>query len=443
MPTLNLRPAFLSEQESQVIASRRLLSFLTLPDSEGEKKRVARGAESAPRKPLLRRLLSFLIFLATKIWKKHIAHGAGSAPSKSLFSFAALPKDAFTTGPALFNWTNRDIYDVDGRLLFRDQTIKLDRGNELQVRTAGSDLLRTPVWSVRAGPVLDVEGQITKALSALGERCDLKPLLVDDEATVRLVCYSYPKLGILCYSLEDPAVRSVIDLWELNIIPLDYSEQCPPAESVITVWSPYDFVVPATLGHYCSKWRRNIALLPALPKSVEALPMAIMEARTSILEECTTQPELTLVGQLTNTFCAAATAKMILLYYGIEPDGIHPKQGTIATDMHTNRSTGADPVDQVNAIPTLTHDKLLAELDETTSFSEAKEEIRQGRPFKTGGASHARACDGFKVEEGEQNWLHIYDPWPPNQGQISYEAWEAGHHINYMYVRPKLPFLSE
>src|SRR5215218_4011612 len=250
MPTLHLRPKFLSERESKKVASRQLLSFLFIPDSKREKKRLLSAAEPAP--------------------------------SKSLFSLKALPRDAYIKGAALFNWTSRNIYDVDGRLLFRDQTIKLGSGDELQVRTAGSDLLRTPVWSLRAGPASDIEGLIARALAALRNRRDLEPWLVDKETTVRLVCYSYPKIGILCYSRADPATRFVIDLWDLkNIIPLDSAEQHPPPESVITVWSPYDMVVPATLGHFRSLWSRNIALLPVLPKTVRGLPEAIRAARAS------------------------------------------------------------------------------------------------------------------------------------------------------------------
>lgn len=401
MPTLNLRPTFLSERESKKVASRQLLSFLFIPATKREKKRIPYGAEPAP--------------------------------SKSLFSFKALPKHAFTKGPALFNWKSRNIYDVDGRLLFRDQTIKLGAGNELQVRTAGSDLLRTPVWSLSAGPASDIDGLIAKALSVLRHRHDLKPLLVDNEATVRLVCYSYPKLGILCYSQADPAVRFVIDLWDLIIVPVESCEQHPPPESVITVWSPYDMVVPATLGHFRSLWSRNMALLPLLPKTCRALPNAIMQARTSILEERTTNPELKKVWQTTSVRCAAATAQMILGHHGI-----NLRQVNIATAMQTDSVTGATPENQASAIPSLSNYKLIAELDKSTTPSEAQAEIRQNRPFKTGSVGHARACGGFKREAGDKNWLYIYDPSPANAGRIGYEAWEAGYHLNYMYVRPLL-----
>lgn len=403
MPTLYLRPGFLSEQESKEVASRQLLSFLFIPPSKEEKKRVSCSA--------------------------------GTAPSKSLFSFKALPKNAFTKGSALFNWSSRNIYDVDGRLLFRDQTIRLGSGNELQVRTAGSDLLRTPVWSIRAGAASDIEALIAKALSVIRRRRNLEPLLVDNEATVRLVCYSYPKLGILCYSRTDPATRFVIDLWDLIIIPLDSSERHPPPESVITIWSPYDMVVPATLGQFRSQWNRRMALLPVLPKTVRDLPNAIMKARSSILEEHTTNPELIRIAQTNNVRCAAATAQMILQHHGITR-----RQHVIALAMNTNSSSGAEPLDQVKAIPGLTNNQLQATLDKETSFSEAKMEILQNRPFKTGGAGHARACGGFKLEEGDKNWLYIYDPWPSNtkEDNIYYEAWDVDYHANYMYVQPQL-----
>lgn len=398
MPRLDIQPEYLSEQESREIASRQILSFL-IPSA---------GDAAAPRPDELR-----------------------PAPSKSLFSLDALPEWAVGGGPAVFNWKSRDIYDVDGRLLFRDHTIDIGHGNEWRVRTAGSNLLRTPVWSVGAGPALNIEDLVARALAALRDKTDLEPLFADDEKDVRVVSHSYPKLGILCRSRSD-AAKFVIDLGDLSIIPLGYPGRQENPESVTAVWSPYDIVVPPTIAHFRLLWERNMALLPSLPKSVEGLHGAVRAARASVVEEQIINPELVLVGQQTNRFCAAATAKMLLEHYGISRS-----QEEIADAMHIGVG-GAFPADQVSAIPVLADSRLLAELDVTTSFSEAQDEIRHNRPFKTGGPIHARACSGFKVEEGRRNWLYIYDPWPSNQGRIYYEAWEAQKNLNYMYVRPLL-----
>lgn len=402
MATEEFRPEFLSEEESRILASRRMLSFLTPP----------------PRKS-----------------KAHVLAKQRRAPSKSLFSLGALPEDAMGERPEIFNWTSRDIYDFVGRLVFRDLTIDLGSGNEWRVRTAASEWLRSPVWSLKAGRTLNVKSLMKKALVQIKSKPDLKPLIVEGEESVRLVCYSYPKLGILLVSRTDPGARFIIDIGNLNIIPVAASAREDSLESIKAVWSPYDIVGRSNIAKFRSLWKQNVSSLPKLPKTAMGLSKAIAVANRLVKAEVTTNPEITLVPQQTETFCACATAKMILKHHGISKS-----QDAIAEAMGTGPD-GTLPENQVNAIPYLSDYMLLAEADPTTSFGEATDEICQNRPFKTGNIIHARACGGFKVEEGEQgdqNSLYIYDPWPAGQGCIYYETWEVSHHVDYMYVRPAL-----
>jgi hypothetical protein len=394
MLTANLQPAYLSEQVSSEIASRQILSFLQPPDAEAYD--AGRRAETGP------------------------------APGKSLFLLDALPKGALGEEYPFFNWTSRDIYDVDDRLLFRDQMIDLGDGNVWRVRTAASDLLRTPVWSVYAGPC-DVEARMEKALTEL--RGDLEPVIVDGEKKPKLVCYGYPKLGILARSRTDPAAKFVMDIGEFSLLPLDSFEPQENPESVTLIWSPYDVAVRSTIALFRWLWKRNMRLLPALPETLEGLPKAIRDARNSILEK-ETNPQLILVGQQTNKLCAAATAKMIL-----QQHGINETQDELAVAMHTG-TNGATPDAQVDAINQLFNGTLRACLDTTPSFKEAQDEILANRPFKIGEPSHARAVGGFMIEKTGKNWLHIYDPDPPNKGQSYCEVWDVQLHHDFMYVQP-------
>src|SRR5690349_3576924 len=111
----------MTEQESRDIASRQALSFLRRPAPEGGVERLA--------------------------------------PSKSFFLISKIPEGAVQTGGIAIDWTTRNIYDIGGKLLFRDQFIPITGDNaELRIRTAASELLRSPVWSVKAGPKVDLEG---------------------------------------------------------------------------------------------------------------------------------------------------------------------------------------------------------------------------------------------------------------------------------------------
>lgn len=357
----------------------------------------------------------------------------GYSARSNLFSFETLPKIVFGDGAALFNWSTLNIYDVNGRLLFRDHTLDLDHGNEWRVRTAASDLLRTPVWSVQAGPALKVEVMVANALEELKKSTDLEPIIVAGEDNFRILCYAYPKLGILCKSRAEPVARFVLDIGNLTLLPLDTVEYQENPESLGAIWSEYDIVVRSTIAPFRWLWKRNLDLLPALPKTAEQMLATIRIASFSVLEEKETVPALRLISQETDKFCAAATGQMILERYGVRKS-----QDDLAQAMQIGPN-GSTPKDQVDAINGLKGNPLFACLDTSTTFAEAQTEIRNNRPFKTGGPYHARAVGGFRAEIGGKNWLHIYDPEPTNEGKIYCENWDAHLHSNFMYVRA-LPF---
>ena len=400
MPINDFHPVPVSDAKSKEIATRQLLSFLSLTDEEQD------------------------------------SNGRRRAPSKKLFSLSRIPDDAKLDAPPLFKWQTREIYDVDGALLFRDQILDLGGDNRIEVRTAANDLLRTPVWSVRAGERLGVAAAIDKAREGINDDPDLKPVLDNPEAPPKLICYAYPKLGILAYRPDQPDVRFVVDLWERTLFPVKSKEagppeDGPPAESIRTIWSPYDLVTRATVDLFRERFNRSEAGLPRMPQHPQQLGPAVAAARATI-EERTTNPELyPVIGQQTNTFCAPATMAMILRHYSVIKS-----QFEIAAKMATSNVTGTEPVNQANAIDDLTENRLFGLLDGTASFSEGKDEIRANRPFKTGGISHARACCGFMIETNFKEWLYIYDPLPANKGNIYFEAWDADFHANYVYVRP-------
>lgn len=404
MSIVDLESTRVPEEESRLYASRQILPFLFVPEEHDDDGRFR------DRK---------------------------RASSKSLFSLAAISPDAFTNSPELFHWRTRPVYDVDGELLFRDQTLSLGPGRELHVRTAASELLRTPVWSVRAGEAVNIEGLISKVLSFVNDKGDLAPIMIGDEKTPRLICYGYPKLGILCRSKVNPEERFIIDLWELVQIPADVEDKDAPLEFVRTVWSPFDRVTRGKRADLRARFSRNVEALPKPPPRYETLAdliKAVQEAGESIRESKITSPELELEKQATSYFCAAATAKMILDFYSIRMAGVELSQNTIYDAMGVGE-TGALPQYQVDAIAGLSDYALTASLDVDPIFSEAADEIRAERPFKTGTVGHARACGGFLIEESGKEWFYIYDPYPENIGAIYYEAFEIGYYLNYMFVK--------
>jgi hypothetical protein len=395
MPRLD--PDFLTEQQCKEIATRQILSFITLYDTK---------AEPPP----------------------HQRRASG----ESLFSFDALPDGAFGKGPALFNWMSHDIYDVDGLLLFRDQALDIGSGYEWCVRVAASDLLRTPVYCINAESRVNIEALKERALAEL-RNLDLEPLIVKGEKAIRIVSYSYPNPGILCYSQADPTARFVIDLWDLTILPVNPYERPENPESLTAIWSPYDIVVRSTIAQFRWLWKRNMALLPELPKSRKGLPNAIRKARAYIPGDQMTTPALSPIPQKASNYCAAATAQMIFEQHGEKTF----TQVAIADAMQiVAGGDGATPENQVAGINKLVGTKLRAELDDQPSPEKAQCEILADRPFKIGSSIHARAVGGFRVEAGNKTWLHILNPSPTNQGSFCYEPWDVNPYSNFMYVRP-------
>jgi len=402
MPIRDLESTFVTEEDSRLYASQQILLFLSVPEDHDD----------------------------------HQPFTAKERARESLVPFDKIPPDAFSNNKGLFRWTTRPIYDIDGLLLFRDQTLSLGPGEELHVRTAASELLRTPVWSVRAGPAVDIDLLLNKALSIVKETKDLEPVMVGHEETPRLICYNYPKLGFLCRSKKRPGVRFVFDLWERQVIPADFDDIDTPLEYVRMVWSPFDYVTRGKRAHLREGFGDNVASLPRLPERIEDLIAFLEEAGRSIEQWKITDPRLELESQQTHYYCAAATAKMILDFYGIRTAGanIELTQDQIYAAMGDGES-GALPKQQVSAIPILTGNTLTASLDVDPVFTEAAEEILNDRPFKTGTAGHAKACGGFLLEVSGKQWLYIYDPYPANEGCVYYEAWEIGYYLNYMYVQ--------
>lgn len=403
----DLRPRYLDEQECKEMATRQILSFITLPDTkEGDPPHVR------------------------------------PAPGASLFPFEDLTDEAFGDGPELFNWKSRDIYDVDGLLLFRDQTLDLGADREWHVLTAASDLLQTQAWCVcsHGSRALSDKALIENALKGLRSHPDLEPFVADDEENVRLVAYSHPNVGILCYSRSDPDARFVFKLGEPIVIPLGAYKPPENPQSLTAFWSPYDMVGRHTIAHYRQLWEQNMALLPPLPENREGLLDAIREARKRVRNEHLVKPKLTLIPQKTPTTCAVATALMILRHHRIDIAKLVPPvtEQEIAENMRCEPD-GATPEDQVievNRLLALAGSKLQAVLDYNPTFDEARSELSEDRPLKIGTKGHARAVAGFRADLGGKDWFWIFDPLPENLGKTCCVPWTRGTGLDCMYVKP-------
>lgn len=344
------------------------------------------------------------------------------AESKKYFDFDFLPEGSLVTN----GWKTREIYDIHLDLIFRDHILDISTEEEIRVRVSANNALITPVWSVKAGVKLDFEEAKSTALAYIKSNLkDLTPVKL--EGKVPLVCYSYPKMGVICN--DERGNLSAVDIYDYSVIEQDLIGKSSEAEQV-TMWSPMDMINTSSIGMYKETWK---GIFESLPKyQATDLYQQVEKASGNVIENCIVNPELKIEGQETDVYCAVATAKMLLQHHGILVG-----QSELAFLMKTGSSGTSNP-NQIEGIIVGSQYELNATFDRTATFEEGKNEILNNRPFKSAITGHARACGGYKIEKNGRVFLYIYDPWPPNKGEIYYEDWESEYHTNYIYVRPKM-----
>jgi|GEM_PF-2795752 len=327
------------------------------------------------------------------------------------------------------------------------------------VRAAAHELVGPPVLAIETPQTLwDPDAALERALTRAQEQF---PQTFTD--TARLVCYSYPKIGVRV-ALRDAGRRSVIyDAVSLEEIP----NLGPGEPEGFAAWSYYQTIVAPRPHERMLIFRQADAELRAAQERLPALlaenldPQTMVELRQALeghldvnvgptssrvlkyslrCDSPGTHDCFALYAQRTDVFCAVATAQMILDFYRYEFT-----QDAIAAEMKTGPS-GTGNAEQRVGYETLSRSGLVATIDSTPTWAEAKAEIDANRPVKSGIEGHARVCTGWMRENATlsvrppRQWLQIHDPWPASPdpctgGAVLWEDWDTVHHTNFIYVR--------
>jgi hypothetical protein len=351
------------------------------------------------------------------------------------------------------------IFDINGKLLFLDYPVA--RGTEVvgKVRGAASRVLGPPVVSlVRENASWDY----AKSAEALNTRMRKEYPNWKIRST-KLVCYSYPKLGVM-YNVTNPGgkqARLIFDIASLNLIP-EATPESRGREGAYA-WSFYDMLLDEQraerLDQYQKIDRRRLEISPDTRQLMVAAQslVAINElivgrfpgwaTVTRQLQFCNhylhTEARshhcFSLHGQQVDDYCALATCQMILDYYRY-----YYTQDQIAPALDYSHAARGCPSDQSAGYESLSNNHLDATYDSTPSFAEAQTQIDALRPFKSGVPHHARACAGYSYTSFLGNVtsqsLYIYDPWPWNAdfkagGAVYWENWNAVTRTNCVYTR--------
>lgn len=356
------------------------------------------------------------------------------------------------------------VYDINGKPLFLDYLLKRGTKTIGTVRTAASKILGKPVFRYQLG---DSRLNLVSSLS----KANLKIKKMYPQARIferKIVCYSYPKLGVMYNVLVNREKKRIIfDLPTLNTVKVASPDL--KIEGVYA-WSFYDAIKTEErkkrLGTYKKFEKVRLEAPEKIRKKLKV--SKTLQTRDFISYAKTLVPlvnwfggrKLQFCSHYNNPFglviplpkgghhcfilhaqerwdyCAVATCQMILCYYRY-----YYSQDDIAPDLGYTAGNGC-PSDQSAGYESLTSNHLNATFDNNPTWEKAKQQIDQLKPLKTGISGHARAAAGYykSIFLGtETKMLFVYDPWPWNTdltagGQVSWEDWDSITHTNFIYT---------
>jgi hypothetical protein len=363
-------------------------------------------------------------------------------------------------GAGKVNKTPQVIHDINGQVLFHD--FKVSRGDATfgYVRVAASRLLGSSVIASELG-----ERQWSFEAAARKLAPKVKKAFAGSKISApRLVCYSYPKLGVQ-FDVDGPSGkrRAIFDVASLARVP-EKGEAGGEREGFVA-WSFYDALADnerkrrlarfkkaeGDLTGLTARVRKEVLAARTVSAALNGLKLTYTRTATKLLQFCThyghTHPRshhcFSLHGQQVDDYCAVATCQMILCYYRYyyAQDGIAPALGY-------SDGNGC-PADQSPGYKSLTCNHLDSSFDSSATWEKARDQINLLRPMKSGIQGHARACAGYsytwwKLSGIQDKKLYIYDPWPWNAdyaqgGAVVWEDWDAVTHTNYVYANVDCP----
>src|SRR5678815_1615820 len=222
------------------------------------------------------------------------------------------------------------IYDINGKLLFLDFAIA--RGSDVfgYVRTAASQVIGAPVLAIEMGPrSWNFEAAVRR----------LKPRVKKEFPKARLsepvlVCYSYPKLGVMFTVQDENRTRLIYDVADLARIN-DRPER--PDNEGSFAWSYYESIAnddqrtrlrrfkaaDAARLRIASRLRASLVSARALDSVASRVAVRFSRTTTKLLQFCSHYAYnaarghhcFSLHGQQVDDYCAVATCQMILCYY--------------------------------------------------------------------------------------------------------------------------------
>lgn len=366
--------------------------------------------------------------------------------------------------PGLEKWTGFDvsatpleIFDLNGTLLFYEYDVHNGEHVIGRVKVSANKVLGPAVWTVEMGErQWNLEKATSKAVKVAKRRAKSARIV-----STTLVCYSFPKLGILV-TLEDSDTKRrsaiVIDVASYALIEASLKDDEVEGNAL---WSVYGKIPHKARQDNIARWAEDDRLREIIAEESRKEGVDPARLRVDVLKKVipirftSKRVILTLHGQEHCVWCADATGQMLLRFHNF----CYTQNEIVTamnTDWHANDCQGgtSNP-DQVDGYEVLSHNYLEATYDSSPTWATAKSEIDGHRPLKSGISNHARACSGYETlllnihaiagMSSRRHYLYIHDPWPvgadnafcdPHGGTEYWEDWNALTHTNYIMLKP-------
>lgn len=320
------------------------------------------------------------------------------------------------------------IYDTNGKKLFYQFTVENNGINIGAIKVAASKVLGDPIRTIEFySEDWDMKKEVENAKKLVAK--DHKNANVTSS---KVVCYSYPKIGIMADIQESKSKEEKSRLFDFSGSEIiDKSINDTNSSEITDVWSLYSEIPEEDIEERLISWKEYDKRAKEIADDdfEEEVQIRIAGVQKTL--------PFTRYVQENDYYCAPATGKMIAKYYNVTHT-----QSYIADKMLVVTGLGTSNTDQVKYYKySYGLDKWGSHSDSSPTWLEAKNEIYANRPLATLLSSgHTRACAGYCQGTDGKYYLYIYDPWNPSfgtkyPGGIYWENWDSITHSHHIIVK--------
>ena len=368
-------------------------------------------------------------------------------------------------GQAVLKKEPLKIYDMNGQLLFYEFDVITNKTVIGRIKASANKVLGPAIWTIEMGPRLWNPDKALKTVSEMFEK-EYK----DKPDKVKLVCYSYPKIGALASKRGKKWFSNflLIDAATYQKITVERKDENEVIGS--GTWSLFGSIPEKDKLDRIKRWERDENFVGEFPGTFDFSDTLyeVVQYYDKHVQDLDTlywvnskRLNLTQYGQEHCVWCACATGQMIMRYhhYYYEQIAIVNAMGTgWDQNIPPNCNLGGSSYTGIcSGIEDLTRNYLAATVH-TPVWSDIKKEIDNDRPFGSTVPGHIRACDGYKevslncrmVEwpiyfNYKDHYLYVLDPWPPSAnnafcnpdgGAEYWEDFDAAVYWDFVYCRP-------